>query len=339
MYKGMFDVFVQRCFLLGCIFFEGLAVIVFYVFGKVGEVFGSIFFLVEKYIFYLFQQVFGYFIINFNYVGIYNVYIYVCFDSVVEKCGMYSFLDYVVVLERKIDIVYFVVDFCVWVVFFDQMGGFDEVNGVFVMCFYISGYCEYIRIEDDVLWMEVYLLGENVIGLFVNGYFVFDGVGLFFFVKSYDDCCGIIVLNGFCLLDKGFFFFFQGDGIDYVFVLNVFQFCFDDGEFGRVDYNGQFGNIGFGYDQVEKICYCFFRIQQFFIYIYVNDLCFVFYLMLGDGKSFVICFGFNQVCKFLGVGDISLFFYINEVGFGVDDEWFQFVKQGVFWRWGDLVWR
>lgn len=71
---------------------------------------------------------------------------------------MYGFVDDIIVVVGEGYIIYVVVDFCVWVMCFDLLGCFNEVDCVFVMFFDISCYCKNIWIENDVLWGEVYLL-------------------------------------------------------------------------------------------------------------------------------------------------------------------------------------
>lgn len=98
-----------------------------------------------------------------------------------------------------------------WQGLYDVVCGVDEIDVVIVMFFDFGCYGEDVGIEDDVLWWKVYVVDQNVIGVVVDFDFVVFGVGLFYFVKGYDDDCCVIVVVQVGMVDEGCFVFFQVD--------------------------------------------------------------------------------------------------------------------------------
>lgn len=82
-----------------------------------------------------------------------------------------------------------------WQFVFDVFIGVDKVLCVVVVFFNIGGDGKDIWVENDVFWWEVYFFGENFVGLVVNFDFMFVGIGLFLFIKSYYYYCGVIVMQ------------------------------------------------------------------------------------------------------------------------------------------------
>lgn len=136
------------------------------------------------------------------------------------------------------------------------VGCVNEINGVVVVFFDIGGNGKDVWIEDDVGWIEVNV-GQYVVGVLVNFYFLFIGVGLVLFVEGYDYYCSVVVYIVFGVFDEFFFVFFQVDGVYYCFVLDVVKIGFNYVLFGGVDYDWNLGDIWFGSYQVKEGDYDF----------------------------------------------------------------------------------
>lgn len=115
---------------------------------------------------------------------------------------------WVIIVEGEGDVGDFVGDQCMWQFVFDVFVGVDKVLCVVVMFFDIGGDGKDIGVEDNIFWWEVDFFGQDFVGVMVNFNFMFVGVGLINFVESYYYYCGVVVVNQFCMVDKGFDVFF-----------------------------------------------------------------------------------------------------------------------------------
>lgn len=69
--------------------------------------------------------------------------------------------------------------------------------------------------------------------------------------------------------------------------------------------------------------YCCFGVEYFFIYVDIDNLCIVFYLLVGYIQCFVVFFFFDQVFEFSGIGDVGVFIYVYKQVIFVNVQWFQ----------------
>ena len=97
---------------------------------------------------------------------------------------MHSFADHIVAAVGEGYITHAAADLGAWATLFDLPGCLNEVDGVLIMFFNTSCYRKNIWVEDDVLWWEAYLLGQDIIGAFANFYFAFGGVSLARFIEG-----------------------------------------------------------------------------------------------------------------------------------------------------------
>ena len=90
------------------------------------------------------------------------------------------------------------------------------------MLFDAGGDGEDVGVKDDVFWGEADFADENVVGAFTDAAFVLVGGGLAFFVEGHDDDGGSVVEDVGGIFSEGVFSFFEGDGVDDAFALEVF---------------------------------------------------------------------------------------------------------------------
>ena len=123
--------------------------------------------------------------------------------------------------------------------------------------------------------------------------------------------------------EECFFSFFQADGVDDGFPLQTFQAGGDNLPFGRVYHYRNTGYFRLGSHQIEESGHFLFRIQQTVVHIYVDNLRSVFYLLTGDTQCFGIVLFVNEPQEFARACHVAAFAYVDEIGFGADNEIFE----------------
>jgi len=187
------EAFFDRLLTPGEVFFEFFSAFAFEFFGEVEEAFGGSVVFVEEDVFDCFEEV--------------------------EEGGVHGFADGVVTAEGEGDVGDAAGDFGEGEVFFDPAGGVDEVEGVVVMLFDSGGDGEDVGVEDDVFGREADFVDEDVVGAFADAAFVIVGGGLALFIEGHDDGGGPVIKDVAGVFFKGFFAFFEGDGVDDAFAL------------------------------------------------------------------------------------------------------------------------
>ena len=201
----------------------------------------------------------------------------------VEKSGMHGFTDNIISAEAERQVAYSPGNFGPWAGLFDLPASLDVIHGIVVVLCDTGGYGENIRIENNVFGREPNFFSKNAIGPLTNTYFTRYRIRLAIFVEGHNHDGSAITAYFFCLSQKIIFPFFQGDGINDAFSLNTLQTRFDDLKFRGIDHKRQFGNIGFGSHQIQKVNHDSFGVQQALIHINIQDLCPTIHLLLSNG--------------------------------------------------------
>ena len=236
---------------------------------------------------------------------------------------MHGFTDIIISAERERQVAHSATHMCSRKIPADPSCRLDEVNGIIVMLFYSRGYSQNIGIEDNILRTEAYFPGQNAISPFTNLNLTGKSIRLPFFIKGHHNHGSPVLFHHTGMLDKDFFPFFQGNGINDTLTLHTFQSRKNDIPFRRINHHGYTGNIRFRSNQIQEGGHLGCRIQQAVIHVHINNLRTVFHLLTGNGKRFVIFLLINQPEKFTRTGHIASFAYIHKVYFRRNFKQFQ----------------
>ncbi len=146
--------------------------------------------------------------------------------------------------------------------------------------------------------IEIQFIDENSISARTDFNATLGCVRLTFFVERHNDCASAVTLNQLCVFTKNRFALFQTNRVNNRFALNALQTSFDDFPFRRIDHNWNATNIWFRRDQIQKTDHCFFRIDQAFVHIDVDDVCAIFDLLASNRQRLIKIAFANQPREF-----------------------------------------
>ena len=87
---------------------------------------------------------------------------------------------------------------------------------------------EDVGVEDDVFGVESDFVDENIVSTFTDADFFVVSSGLAILVEGHDDGGGSVTHDVAGVFLEDFFAFFERDGVDDAFALEVFESFFDD---------------------------------------------------------------------------------------------------------------
>jgi len=105
----------------------------------------------------------------------------------------------------------------------DQRKGLDERLRVTVVLLDPSRHRQDVGIEDDVLWGEPGLLGQQVISATADGYLALDGVGLPLLVEGHDHDSGPVIANAAGLIEEYLLALLEADRVHHAFALDALE--------------------------------------------------------------------------------------------------------------------
>src|SRR5690554_3362230 len=98
---------------------------------------------------------------------------------------MHGFPNRIVSPEGETDITHPAAYFGTGQILLDPLRGFKKIDGIGFMLIHPRGYRKYIGIENNVIGIEFYLLGQDVIAPLTDLDSPFIRVRLTFFIKSH----------------------------------------------------------------------------------------------------------------------------------------------------------
>ena len=130
-----------------------------------------------------------------------------------------------------------------WAFFPQNLGSFDKVNCIVIVLWQSSCDSKDVDVKNDVLWREIALFRQDLVGPLAYPYFIVGSSGLALFIKGhYNDCCSIDEN----LLGLRFEFFFsalQRYAVNDALSLAILKTSFNDFKLGGVNHDWNLGNI------------------------------------------------------------------------------------------------
>ena len=188
-----------------------------------------------------------------------------------------------------------------------HLGGVDEVESVIVVLFDAGGDGENVGVEDDVLGIEADFVDEDVVGAFADADLFFVGGGLAVFVEGHDHGSSSVAHDVAGVVFEDFFPFFEGDGVDDAFALQVFEAFGDDFPFGGINHDGDLGDVGLGLHEVEEATHHRDAVDEAVVEADVDDVGSVFDLLAGDFEGVFEFVFLDEFAETGGTGDVGAF--------------------------------
>ena len=141
---------------------------------------------------------------------------------------------------------------------------------------------EDIRVEDDVLGREAYLIDQYVVGALADRRLALERVGLPFFIERHHHHRSAVAPHGACMIDERLLAFLERNRIHHRLALQAFQPGLDHRKLRRIDHHRHARNIGFGGNEVEKRDHRLLGIEQALVHIDVDHLGAVLDLLARD---------------------------------------------------------
>lgn len=285
--------------LLGSLAFEG--------FGEVEEALGRAIVFIEEDVLYCGEEILWNLIVNFEHAGIHDAHVHACLSGVVEEGRVHCFAHGVVSSEREGDVRDTAGDLGEGEVFFDPAGGVDEVESVVVVLFDSGGDGEDVGVKNDVLGREADFIDKDVVGALADAALVLVSGGLALFVKGHDDDSSAVVEDVLGIFSEGVFAFFEGDGVDDAFALEVLESFFNDLPFRGIDHDGNGLDVGLGLDEIEEARYHGLTVDEAVVEADVDDVCAIDDLLAGDFERGFEVSTLNEFTEARGASDVGAF--------------------------------
>ena len=172
---------------------------------------------------------------------------------------------------------------------------------------------ENIWVKDNILWREIHLIDEEIIGALTNPEFIICCLGLALFVEGHDNCRRAEVADFPRMSEKFFFPLFHRDRINNGLALYAFQTCLKHFPFGAIDHDGNPGNVRLPCHELQETCHGRSAVNQPVIHININDLRAAFNLLPRNRKSFLVIIIDDEFFESGRARDIGAFTNIDKL--------------------------
>jgi len=122
------------------------------------------------------------------------------------------------------------------------------------------------------------------------------------------------------LLDEVLFTTLERDGVDDALALDTLEASLDDVELGRVDHEGDFGDVGVSNSELQELLHGSDTIEETFVKVKVQNLGTFLDLLTSNFKSLLVVTSHNQVLEALGTSNVAAFTNIDEDEFRTESE-------------------
>jgi len=199
----------------------------------------------------------------------------------------------------------------------NDLGRFNEINGVIIVLFDTGCDCENVWIKDDVAGREANVLRQDFERALTDFNLARGGIGLAHFIERHDHNRCAIGQALACLLAELVLALFHRDRVHDRLTLNAFKACFDDVPFGAVNHHRDARNIRLSCDQVKECGHRGCAVQHAFVHIDVDNLGAVLNLLARhfDGGWIIACR--DQLTEPGRARDIGTLANIDENGGGL----------------------
>lgn len=189
----------------------------------------------------------------------------------------------------------------------------NEFCCIVIMLRHTCGNSQNIDIEDNVLWVKLYLINQNFVSSLANSDFVIACGSLSLLVESHDNNGCTILLDSFSVASELIFSSLKRNTIDNAFPLAILKSGFNDLKLTRINHNRHLGNIRVRQRHPHKPRHRFLPINQPIIKIKIQNLCSIFHLILSHGNSCFILILLNQLFELEGPRYIAPLAHVNEL--------------------------
>src|SRR5690606_26313162 len=288
--------------------------------GELDEPLRSIVAAIQEHVLHALEQLIRTLVVHLDLTRVYDAHVHPGADGVVQKRRVHGLPHGIVPAKGEAQIAHTAAHLRQRQVLLDPAGGLDEIDRIRVVLRDAGRHGEDVRVEDDILRRKADVIHQNPIGALANRLSPLKRVGLPLFVECHHDDgraepphdAGLITEDGLALL--------KTDGVYNALPLNALQPRLDHGPSRRIDHYGDFRDVGFGGDEVQKSHHRLLGIEHPLVHVHVDELRAVLDLLQGDGEGFLVIVLLDQAGEALGARDVRALADVHEVGFGPDDE-------------------
>jgi hypothetical protein len=195
----------------------------------------------------------------------------------------------------------------------DLTGCLDELNGVVVVLLDTSANGKNIGIEDNVLGEKSDLINENVVSTLANGNLAVLLDSLAFLIESHTDDSRAILANKSSLLDEVSLAFLKGNGVDNALTLSSLQALNDDVEVGRINHDGDLGNLRIGANEAQELAHGGLRVEHALIKVKIEHLSTGVNLIERDSSSLVVLVLLDEAGKATRASNVTTLTDVDKV--------------------------
>mmetsp|Transcript_24963 Transcript_24963/g.58171 ORF Transcript_24963/g.58171 Transcript_24963/m.58171 type:complete len:753 (-) Transcript_24963:165-2423(-) len=203
----------------------------------------------------------------------------------------------------------------------DPLARHDEILAVVVVFGQPRCDGEDVGVEDDVPRREAHpLADEKVVRALADALLVLVGGGLALLVEGHDDDRGAVPLHDLGLLDEILLALFERDGIDDTLALAALEARLDDVELGRIDHDGQLGDVRLGDEHVEELIHRVLAVKQTLVHIDVDHLRTALGFRARDLERLVVIAVEDELLVLCRPSNIAALAHVHEAEILVDGE-------------------
>eukprot|EP00053_Salpingoeca_punica_P018065 m.175524 g.175524 ORF g.175524 m.175524 type:complete len:1311 (+) comp17350_c0_seq2:4566-8498(+) len=253
-----------------------------------------------------------------QHAGVDNAHVHAGLDGVEEEDGMHGLADLVHATEREAEVGDAAADAGARTSLLDDGDALDKVLAVGAVLLHARGDGEDVRVEDDVVRVEVDLLHQNLVAAFTDAHAVFFGGGLSLLVKRHDDDGSAVAADDAGLVDELGLALLQADAVDDALALHAAETGFDNLKVGRVDAERHLGDVRLRGDQVAELDHGLLAVKHALVHVDVDDLGSVLHLRLGHSQGFRVLVRHDEAAELLRASHVAALANVEEVGGGAD---------------------
>src|SRR6185369_3677838 len=206
---------------------------------------------IQDYVFYHLAQLWVDVIVKGELAGIDDAHVHAGLDRVIEEHRMHRFTYPLIAAEGEREVRHAARDVHVGKLGLNATRRLDIGVGVIIVLLDTRRHGEDVGIEDNVLWREADLLGQQLVGTLADGELALSGLGLALLVEGHHYDRGAVAAHFARMIEKRPLAFLEADRVHDRLALHAFEPGLDHRPFRRVDHDRHARDIGLGGEQVE----------------------------------------------------------------------------------------
>ena len=210
---------------------------------------------------------------NGELAGVDDGHVHASRDSVVEEDRVHGLADLLESTEGEREVGKAARDLAAGARGLDPLGCVDEVDTIVVVLLETGADGEDVEVKDDVNGVEADLgTGEDLVGALADADLVLLAGGLALLIEGHDDDGRSIALNELGVLDEFLLTNLERDGVDNALALQALEAGNADFELGRVDDDGDLGNLGLSGNEVAELAHAVNTVKHTIVKVDVENL-------------------------------------------------------------------